>query len=76
MIKQDARIYQLLLAPSETAQLNTSAKRHYYVHVIDGELKIAGETLRPGDGAKLSDISALQLNATKQRVKALVFDLP
>ena len=76
VIKQDARIYQLLLAPSETAQLNTSTKRHYYVHVIDGELKIAGETVKPGDGAKLTDISALQLNASKHPVKALVFDLP
>ncbi len=76
VIKQDARIYQLLLAPSETAQLNTNTRRHYYVHVIEGELKIAGELVKPGDGAKLADISALQLNATKQPVKALVFDLP
>lgn len=76
VIKQDARIYQLLLGANETAQLNTHKNRHYYVHVIDGELKIAGETVRAGDGAKLADISELQLNATKQPVKALVFDLP
>lgn len=76
VIKQDARIYQLLLAPSETAQLNTNTDRHYYVHVIDGELKIAGETVKPGDGVKLADISSLQLNARAQAVKALVFDLP
>jgi len=76
VIKQDARIYQLLLAPSETAQLNTNTDRHYYVHVIDGELTIAGETVKPGDGVKLADISSLQLNARAQAVKALVFDLP
>ena len=76
VIKQDARIYQLLLAPGETTQLNTKTNRHYYVHVIAGELKIAGEIVKPGDGAKLVDISSLQLNAKAQAVKALVFDLP
>ena len=76
VIKQDARIYQLLLEASETAQLNTKADRHYYVHMIDGELNIAGETVKAGDGVKLSDITALQLNAKAQPVKALVFDLP
>lgn len=76
VIKQDARVYQLLLAPGETAQLDTSPHRHYYVHVIDGELDIAGETIKPGDGAKLAEISSLQLTAKAQAVKALVFDLP
>jgi quercetin 2,3-dioxygenase len=76
VIKQDARIYQLLLTPGETAQLNTKTNRHYYVHVIDGELEIDGEIVKPGDGARLVDISLLQLNAPKYAVKALVFDLP
>lgn len=76
VIKQDARVYQLLLGPNEAAQLNTDVNRHYYVHVIEGELGIAGETLTPGDGAKLTEISSLQLNAKSQAVKALVFDLP
>lgn len=76
VIKQDARIYQLLLAPGENAQLATSTTRHYYVHVIDGELDIAGEIVKPGDGAKLVDVSSLVLNARAQAVKALVFDLP
>lgn len=76
VIKQDARIYQLLLGPKDATQLDTKTHRHYYVHVIDGELGIAGETIRPGDGAKLSAIDVLQLQAGPQTVKALVFDLP
>lgn len=76
VIKQDARIYQLLLGPKDATQLDTKTHRHYYVHVIDGELDIAGETIRPGDGAKLSAIDVLQLQAGPQTVKALVFDLP
>lgn len=76
VIKQDARIYQLLLEPHASAQLPTSTQRHYYVHVIDGELEIEGETVRPGDGVKLTSINNLQLDARAQPVKALVFDLP
>jgi redox-sensitive bicupin YhaK (pirin superfamily) len=76
VIKQDARIYQLLLEPNGQAILPADNARHYYVHVIDGELDIAGEIARPGDGAKLADIDVLELNAKAQAVKALVFDLP
>lgn len=75
-IKQDARLYQLLLEPRNSAQLSADVSRHYYVHVIDGDIKVNGETVRPGDGVKLSDIRELQLNALGQAVKALVFDLP
>ncbi|WP_323813688.1 pirin family protein [Cellvibrio sp. NN19] len=76
VIKQDARIYQLLLEPKAQSTLPTQKSRHYYVHVIDGELEIAGEIVKPGDGAKLADIDVLELTATAQAVKALVFDLP
>jgi hypothetical protein len=76
VIKQDARIYQLLLEPNGQAILPADNARHYYVHVIDGELDIAGEIAKPGDGAKLADIDVLELNAKAQAVKALVFDLP
>ncbi|ACE84927.1 pirin family protein [Cellvibrio japonicus] len=76
VIKQDARLYQLLLEPNTRAQLTASKARKYYVHLVDGELDIEGTTLRPGDGAKLADISALVLAAKGEAVKALVFDLP
>lgn len=76
VIKQDARIYQLLLEPAQQATLPAEPTRHYYVHVIHGELEIAGEMVKPGDGAKLSGIDVLELNARGQAVKALVFDLP
>jgi len=76
VIKQDARLYQLLLEARTSAQLATLAGRHYYLHVIDGDMKVNGETVRPGDGVKLADIHELQLNALGQAVRALVFDLP
>ncbi len=76
VIKQDARLYQLLLEPRTSAQLAAKRARHYYVHLVDGDMKVNGETVRPGDGVKLSDVDQVQLNALGQAVKALVFDLP
>lgn len=75
-IKQDARLYQLLLPANAQAQLPASRARHYYVHVIEGDLALGGESLGPGDGAKLWDIGELQLQAQAAAVRALVFDLP
>lgn len=76
VIKQDASLYQLILAADNHVSLTTSAKRHYYVHVIEGELQIENQIVKPGDGAKIADINELQLIALDQPVKALVFDLP
>lgn len=76
VIKQDARLYQLLLDANTSAELPASAKRKYYVHVISGELAIEGEIVKPGDGAKIEDITNLALIAQQQAAKALVFDLP
>lgn len=75
-IKQDASLYQLLLTPQGSASLNNPRQRKHYVHVIDGELKVEGETLMPGDGAALDGIDVLRLEAGEHPVRALVFDLP
>lgn len=76
VIKQDARLYQLLLDGNTTAELPASEKRKYYVHVISGELAIEDEIVKPGDGAKIEDIHSLVMVAQQKAVKALVFDLP
>ncbi len=76
VIKQDARLYQLLLDGNTSAELPASAKRKYYVHVINGELAIEGEIVKPGDGAKIEDINSLVMIAQQKAVRALVFDLP
>ena len=76
VIKQDARLYQLLLDGNTSAELPASTKRKYYVHVINGELEIEGKVVKPGDGAKIEDIDKLVLVAQQKAVKALVFDLP
>ncbi|GGY84720.1 hypothetical protein GCM10011613_32170 [Cellvibrio zantedeschiae] len=76
VIKQDAFLYQLILSASKEASLPASKSRHYYVHLIEGELEVENQKLTPGDGAKIENIDELQLKAVDQNVKALVFDLP
>jgi redox-sensitive bicupin YhaK (pirin superfamily) len=75
-VKQDAKLYQLLLDANTQKTLAASTTRNYYVHVIEGELSIADEELGPGDGAKLQNVSELVFSAQNAFVKALVFDLP
>lgn len=76
LIKQDARLYQLILGAGEQVDLNASAQRNYYVHVVEGELQIENEIAKPGDGVKITKVENVQLLATDNKVKALVFDLP
>ena len=75
-IKQDARLYQLLLEVNTRVELPTNASRKYYVHVIDGELLVNDEIVKPGDGAKLENVESLVMQAQVIAVKAIVFDLP
>jgi quercetin 2,3-dioxygenase len=74
-IKQDANLYQLFLGAGKTLDYNTKLHRKTYVHLIAGELQVNGETLKPGDGAKLEKLSAIEFKA-QGAVQALVFDLP
>lgn len=75
-IKQDAKLYQLLLDENSGESLQADSTRSYYVHVVEGELEVNGEPLKPGDGAKLRNVSELKFAAPDRKVKALVFDLP
>lgn len=75
-IRQDAKLYQLLLQSQGEASLANPYQRKHYIHVIKGELQVEGETLRPGDGAQLDGVELLKLTAGAQAVNALVFDLP
>lgn len=76
VVKQDARLYQLLLKDGEQTSLPASALRHYYVHVIEGTLELEGEQLAPGDAAKLTSVKQLALRSGSGQLRALVFDLP
>lgn len=76
VIKQDARVYQLLLQGDGRASLPASPARHYYLHLIKGSLLLEGEVITAGDGAKLTEINELVMQSESDEVQALVFDLP
>lgn len=75
-IKQDARLYQLLLEGNEQVELPIPGGRRVYVHLIEGELNLGNHRLQPGDGAAVEEEAVLTLAAHNTAVKALVFDLP
>lgn len=75
-IRQNARLYQLLLQPEAEIALPANRDRNYFVHQIDGELTVNDTVLSPGDGVHLRDEGNIQLKAGAQAVRALVFDLP
>ena len=74
-LRQDALLYQLILPAAQQLAYNITAGRKQYIHLIRGELNVAGNLLQPGDGIKISAETALTLTANAG-VKALLFDLP
>ena len=74
-LRQDALLYQLILTDGAQHSLPLAEGRKLYLHLISGELDMAGYRLQPGDGIKVSDETQLSVSA-KGAVKALVFDLP
>jgi len=75
-IRQDAKLYQLLLQPGADATLAADIERNYFIHVVDGTLRVGTVELTPGDGAHVANFDALLLKAGAEPVRALVFDLP
>ena len=71
------QLIQLILEDKQQATWQADNTRHYYVHVIEGELSLGdGITVRPGDGAKIENVSDISFEKLgEQRVKALLFDL-
>ena len=74
-INQDANIYATLLDGDEEVSHTLLPGRRAYVHVATGKLRVNGELLAAGDGAKISGESKVVLQAAGGG-EALLFDLP
>ncbi|MGL6337195.1 pirin family protein [Aeromonas jandaei] len=74
VIRQQARVWRLELAPGETLDW-ALAGRHGYLQMISGELTANGLAARPGDGVLSRDEYRWELVATSA-TQALLFDLP
>ncbi len=73
-IHQDADLWLARLDGGAGTTHTLKAGRHAWVQVAEGEVTLNGQTLRAGDGAALSEETALTLTA-KAPAQALLFDL-
>ncbi|RXJ70626.1 pirin family protein [Veronia nyctiphanis] len=77
LIKQDAKLHQLILEPNTELDMEIVKGRHIYLHQISGTLTFDDIELNAGDGAKIESVNTMYLaNRGKTTVTALVFDLP
>lgn len=73
-IDQDASLWIARLAPGADAQLSLDPGRHAWVQVARGAVAVNGIELAEGDGAGLSEESAVDLTA-RGPAETLIFDL-
>jgi redox-sensitive bicupin YhaK (pirin superfamily) len=73
-VNQDALLYGAVLGPGQAAELPLAPGRHAWVQVARGSVHVNGATLSAGDGAALSDETAVRLDAPEE-TELLVFDL-
>ena len=73
-IQQDAAIYASRLGAGESVRIDLARGRHAWVQVVRGDVQLGGHDLSEGDGAAVSDETALDL-VGRADAEVLVFDL-
>jgi len=73
-VNQDVELYVARLAKGEGLKHPLKPGRHAWVQVTRGTLTLNGVALRAGDGAAVSEESALDFRAS-EGAEALLFDL-
>ena len=73
-IHQDAQVYAALLDGADTAMHALAAGRKAYVHVARGAVKVNGQPLVGGDGARISNENSIVLSDARD-AEVLLFDL-
>jgi len=75
LIHQNACLYHLCLAAEKATFHKLENRRTAYIHIVNGEININGETLLPGDGATISKEPQIDFTSITN-TEALLFDLP
>lgn len=75
LIHQDAYLYASILGLSDQLEYQLKAGRSAYVHVIRGQVDVAGTALKTGDALKIKDVSLIEFTNAHE-VEFLLFDLP
>ncbi|AOJ71225.1 MULTISPECIES: pirin family protein [Burkholderia] len=73
-IRQDARVYAGLFDGDASERFVLPPQRFAYVHVARGSVTVNGVALQEGDGARIRDEQALQIENGRQ-AEVLLFDL-
>jgi redox-sensitive bicupin YhaK (pirin superfamily) len=73
-INQDADLYLAKLSAGEKVEHAIAPRRHLWIHVATGKVELNGTPLNAGDGAGVSEESALTL-AGVEKAEVLIFDL-
>lgn len=77
LIKQNAKLHQLVLKPDSKLSIDIATGRKIYLHQVNGILSVNDIELNAGDGAKIENLYTLNFaNRGQEEVTALLFDLP
>ena len=74
-INQDVKLYASILKEGETVTTELGVDRHAWIQLISGSLDVNGTTLDAGDGASISDETAVKIRAYEDNSEFLLFDL-
>jgi len=74
-IHQDAKLFASLLEQGVAVRYDLPPNRHAWLQVARGAVTLNRQQLRAGDGAAVSQESALQISATSNGSEILLFDL-
>ena len=74
-INQDVKLYASILNEGVTVKYELDAGRHAWIQLISGSLDVNGTTLDAGDGAAISEETALKIRAYENNSEFLLFDL-
>ncbi len=74
-LHQDASLYAGLLGPGANVVFDLPPGRKAYLHLARGKMRLNGQPLVSGDGAKIADETRLELIG-EDEAEVLLFDLP
>ncbi len=74
-IHQDVTLSSAIVEAGTSLDYGFDEERHGFLHIVEGEIEIDGETLGTGDAVAVKDIETLSVMAVEQ-AELLLFDLP
>lgn len=74
-INQDVSVYASILNEGKTVDQQLADGRHAWIQLISGSVDVNGFTLDAGDGAAISEETALKIRAYENNSEFLLFDL-